>query len=57
MVDAIRLAYDFVRPHMALEGRTAAEAAGLDLRLGKNRWKSLIMQSAKYQKGERILRS
>jgi len=47
MSDAIRIAYNFTRPHMALKGRTPAEAAGLDLKLGQNRWKSLIHQSAK----------
>jgi transposase-like protein len=46
MIDAIRLAYNFTRPHMALEGRTPAEAAGLDLQLNGNRWKDLIQQSA-----------
>lgn len=47
MADGIRLAYNFTRPHMALKGRTPAEAAGLDLRLGQNRWKALIHQSAR----------
>ena len=47
MSDAIRIAYNFTRPHMALKGKTPAEAAGLDLNLGQNRWKSLIHQSAR----------
>jgi len=47
MSDAIRIAYNFTRPHMALKGKTPAEAAGLDLKLGRNRWKSLIMQSGR----------
>jgi len=47
MSDGIRVAYKFTRPHLALKGKTPAEAAGLDLRLGQNRWKSLIEQSAK----------
>jgi hypothetical protein len=46
MVDAIKLGYDFTRPHMALEDRTPAEAAGLDLQLGTNRWLSLVKQAA-----------
>jgi transposase-like protein len=46
MIDALRIAYNFTRPHMALGGRTPAEAAGLDLQLNGNRWKELIRQSA-----------
>jgi len=46
MVDAIKLNYNFARPHMALSGQTPAEAAGLDLQLNGNRWKQLIQQSA-----------
>jgi len=46
MVDGIRLAYNFTRPHMALNGQTPAEATGLDLNLKGNRWKQLIQQSA-----------
>jgi transposase-like protein len=53
MSDGIRIAYNFTRPHSALKGKTPAEAAGLDLRLGQNRWKSLIEQSAKAAEAER----
>jgi hypothetical protein len=31
---------------MALNGKTPAEASGIDSNLGQNRWKSLIAQSA-----------
>jgi len=48
MVDAIKLNYNFARPHMALGGQTPAEAAGLDLHLGHNRWKELIRQSSRH---------
>lgn len=34
--------YNFVRPHMALDGQTPAEAAGIDLNLEGNRWMQLI---------------
>jgi hypothetical protein len=47
MSDAIRVAYNFTRPHMALDGNTPAEASGIDLQLGQNRLKTLITQSAK----------
>ncbi|MGD0175730.1 MAG: IS6 family transposase [Candidatus Bathyarchaeia archaeon] len=40
-----RLYYNFIRPHMALDGQTPAQAANLELGLGRNRWKSMITQS------------
>jgi len=45
MIDALRIAYNFTRPHMALEGRTPAEAAGFELRLDGNRWQQLIQRA------------
>jgi transposase-like protein len=41
-----RTYYNFLRPHMALNGQTPAQAANLDLNLGENRWKSMIEQSS-----------
>ena len=32
---------------MALNGKTPAEASGIDVNLGQSRWKSLIAQSDK----------
>jgi len=46
MVDGIRLAYNFARPHMALGGRTPAEAAGVNLDLQGNRWKTIIKKAS-----------
>lgn len=40
--------YNFVRPHMSLDGKTPAEAANLDLGLGKNRWKGLIDKAVEH---------
>jgi len=34
--------YNFVRPHQALEGRTPAEQAGIELPKAQNRWMGLI---------------
>jgi transposase-like protein len=42
-----RTYYNFIRPHMALDGKTPAQAANLDLELGRNKWKSLIAESVK----------
>jgi transposase-like protein len=40
-IDAHRAYYNFIRPHSAL-GMTPAQAAGIDLNLGQNRWLSLL---------------
>ena len=45
LMDGFRMYYNFLRPHMGLEGNTPAEAAGIDLELGRNRIKNLIRQS------------
>ena len=44
-MDASRVYYNFLRPHMALHGKTPAQAAGIELNLGTNRWMSMIEQS------------
>ena len=40
-----RLYYNFIRSHMALNGKTPAEVAGIDLKLEDNRWLSLIKKA------------
>jgi hypothetical protein len=45
MVDGVRLAYNFMRPHSSLNGRTPAEAAGLPALGDGNRWKTMIQNS------------
>lgn len=42
LVDAMRIHYNFIRPHMALENKTSAEKAGIKLPLGQNRVESLM---------------
>ncbi len=42
MADEIRINYNFIRPHMGLDGKTPAQTAGLDLGLDGIRWKHLI---------------
>lgn len=47
MMDLKRIGHNFCRPHSGLPGNTTpAEAAGLDLKLGDNKLKDLIIQSA-----------
>jgi hypothetical protein len=50
IIDGFRIYYNFIRPHMALNGKTPAEMAGINLQLGQNKWESLIRQSSKHKK-------
>ena len=45
LLEGFRAYYNFVRPHMALEGKTPAQMAGMDLKLGSNKWLDLIKRS------------
>jgi hypothetical protein len=42
--------YNFVRPNQALGGKTPAEAAGVDLELGENRWLELVKKAIENKK-------
>ncbi len=39
--------HNFINPHMQLKGKTPAEAAGIDLKLGRNKLLTLIKYRAK----------
>ncbi len=41
--------YNFIRPHQALKGKAPAEAAGINLHLGENKWEGLIKRAIEYQ--------
>jgi len=45
LIDGKRLYYNFIRPHMALNDKTPAEACGIKIE-GENKWLTLI-QNAK----------
>ncbi|MGQ9759143.1 MAG: IS6 family transposase [Candidatus Methanomethylicaceae archaeon] len=45
IVDGLKNYYNFLRPHMGLNGETPAKMANIDLELGRNRWQSIIKQS------------
>jgi transposase-like protein len=54
MIPLFTAYYNLVREHQAI-GETPANAAGIDLKLGHNKWNGLIKQAHKYKKtGGRI---
>jgi len=42
----MRIYHNFVKPHMALDGKTPAEAAGIKVK-GDNKWITIIQNAAK----------
>lgn len=47
IIDGQRIYYNYLRPHQGLEGKTPAEVAGIDLKLGENRWLDLLEKALK----------
>ena len=45
-IEGQRIYYDYLRPHTALEGKTPAQAAGIELDLPTNRWEGLIKKAS-----------
>jgi len=48
--DGQMLYYNFIRPHMTLEGKTPAQKAGINVNLGQNKWMELLKQAIDTQK-------
>jgi len=46
IIEGQRVYYNHIRPHQGLNGKTPAQAAGLELDLGVNKWESLIKKAA-----------
>ncbi|MGA2462262.1 MAG: hypothetical protein ABSF82_12660 [Candidatus Bathyarchaeia archaeon] len=44
-----QLFHNYIRPHMALDGKTPAEAAGIEVK-GENKWLTLIQNASKKEK-------
>lgn len=54
ILDGQRIYYNHLREHQTL-GKTPAQAAGLDLNLGKNKWESLIKKASEDEKTRKTL--
>jgi putative methanogenesis marker protein 8 len=45
IMDGWTVYYNYIRHHTALGGSTPAEAAGINIKLGRNRWQTLILRN------------
>lgn len=50
LMNAMRIHYNFIKPHSAIGGQTPAEAAGINLNLGENKVENLMRQAAVHAK-------
>ncbi len=48
VLSGMQIFHNYVRPHMGLNGRTPAEAAGIKVE-GENKWLTIIQNAAKGQ--------
>ena len=46
IIDGYQLYHNFIRSHMGLEGKTPAEACGIEIE-GENKWRTLIQNASK----------
>jgi len=46
ILKGIQVFHNYIRPHTGLEGRTPAEAAGIQVK-GENRWLTIIQNASK----------
>jgi transposase-like protein len=52
LIEGLQLYHNYVRPHMALDGRTPASVAGIEV-LGENKWQTLIQAASRVPKATR----
>lgn len=54
IVEGHRLFYNFIKPHMALDGKTPSEEAGISIE-GDNKWLTLMQNAIQYKKSKVIV--
>jgi len=47
IMDGQRIYYNFIRPHMALDGKTPAQEARIDADPERNKWLSLVRRACR----------
>jgi hypothetical protein len=45
IIEGYRIFHNYVRPHMALDGQTPADKAGIEIK-GKNKWLTTIQNAS-----------
>jgi len=48
-IEGQRIYYDYLRPHSALDGKTPAQAAGIELDPKGNKWEAIIKKATENQ--------
>jgi len=56
IIDGFRIYYNFIRPHMALNGKTPAEACGIEVK-GENKWVTLIQNAKLLNRASQVVES
>lgn len=46
IITGVQIYHNFMKPHMALNGKTPAEVAGIEVK-GENKWVTLIQNASK----------
>jgi len=52
IIEGMKIFHNFIRPHMALDGKTPAEASGIEVK-GENKWKTIIQNASRPTKIDR----
>lgn len=47
LIEGYQIYHNYIRPHMALEGKTPADVAGIEVK-GENKWLTLIQNASKH---------
>ena len=54
IIEGHRLFYNFIKPHMALDGKTPSEKAGIEIE-GDNKWLTLMKTAIRYKNYKKLI--